>query len=492
MLDDDNEKTFILEKRTIKKEIWGRLVSLQDPFPNVDLTDDEVFFGRKDLPPNVTEKRMSSKHLRVFLENDQPFIEDLSSNGTYLDGAKLNKGVKVLLENKAVITFFSSTHEPDTPHFVFQDKRKNPKDEASKSKSVEDTATTSNDAGKRKREEKEPENQPKPKRMPTIVSVEDQKMEETLTCGICQDIFYKCVSLLPCLHSFCCCCITDWLDRSTECPECRQKIKGISKQHILQNLVDLHLEKYPTKKRSEEDIKELAEKSDIEKLIKNFKENYSGNNNDDDEDNDDDDEDDYGKCKQCPPGDGSGFICNPTRPKHLACSACFQLMPDRHGSDGIIQKCFVCEAPYCHLYWGCTAANAANRFKKLADFTFTQIPDTAFEGNDVENNILVEYLKLKGLTVTDCFKECVKRLDRGESKSEDKPNLTGNDAVCDTCASTLFAQVVFDYLKAVPKRDLPAAYQNLPNCYYGKNCRTQSHNQKHRAAYSHVCDQTKF
>jgi hypothetical protein len=66
----------------------------------------------------------------------------------------LNKGVKVLLENKAVITFFSSTHEPDTPHFVFQDKRKNPKDEASKSKSVEDTATTSNDAGKRKREEK--------------------------------------------------------------------------------------------------------------------------------------------------------------------------------------------------------------------------------------------------------------------------------------------------------------------------------------------------
>ena len=66
-----------------------------------------------------------------------------------------------------------------------------------------------------------------PAKRAVILQEDDDEMEQNFTCGICQDIIYKCVALIPCLHSFCCSCVSDWLERSTDCPECRKKIKGV-------------------------------------------------------------------------------------------------------------------------------------------------------------------------------------------------------------------------------------------------------------------------
>jgi len=38
-------------------------------------------------------------------------------------------------------------------------------------------------------------------------------LEEELTCGICAGILYKSVSTLPCLHTFCAPCLSDWHKR---------------------------------------------------------------------------------------------------------------------------------------------------------------------------------------------------------------------------------------------------------------------------------------
>lgn len=40
-------------------------------------------------------------------------------------------------------------------------------------------------------------------------SVKPDKMEETLTCIICQDLLHDCVSLQPCMHTFCAACYSD-------------------------------------------------------------------------------------------------------------------------------------------------------------------------------------------------------------------------------------------------------------------------------------------
>jgi len=130
---------------------------------------------------------------------------------------------------------------------------------------------------------------------------------------------------------------------------------------------------------------------------------------------------------------------------------------------------------------------------------------------------MVDYLTAKAITPTDCFKSCAEKLDTGEFKftgATMTPNITSQNNTCNNCASFVFSELAFDYLKAVPKNDLPGSrhlpisesvvrWPNSipflsgnaaarPYCYYGKNCRTQTHNVQHRQRYNHVCDQTKF
>ncbi|XP_064612739.1 E3 ubiquitin-protein ligase CHFR-like [Liolophura sinensis] len=86
---------------------------------------------------------------------------------------------------------------------------------------------------------------------------------ESLVCIICQEILHNCISLQPCLHSFCAGCYSDWMDRSNECPSCRMKVQRINKNHMVVNLVEAYLREHPDKKRPEEDLKELDAKNKI-------------------------------------------------------------------------------------------------------------------------------------------------------------------------------------------------------------------------------------
>ena len=56
-----------------------------------DKTCDHIIF---DL-----ERRVSRVHLQVEKVGDYYFLEDLSSNGTFVDGIKINKGVRVKVTN---------------------------------------------------------------------------------------------------------------------------------------------------------------------------------------------------------------------------------------------------------------------------------------------------------------------------------------------------------------------------------------------------------
>ncbi|KAL4223431.1 hypothetical protein ACF0H5_016902 [Mactra antiquata] len=88
-------------------------------------------------------------------------------------------------------------------------------------------------------------------------------IEENLQCMICQEIMYDCISLQPCLHSFCAGCYSDWMSRSQECPSCRKKVERINKNHIVNNLIEAYLKEHPGKRRPKEDIDELNQKNKI-------------------------------------------------------------------------------------------------------------------------------------------------------------------------------------------------------------------------------------
>ncbi|XP_025106725.1 E3 ubiquitin-protein ligase CHFR-like [Pomacea canaliculata] len=112
-------------------------------------------------------------------------------------------------------------------------------------------------------------NSPPQDLVPSISAKTPQNVEEedsfasTLTCIICQELLHDCISLQPCMHSFCAGCYSEWMSQSKECPSCRTRVERINKNHIVNNLIDAYLKEHPDKQRSEEDIKTLNAKNKI-------------------------------------------------------------------------------------------------------------------------------------------------------------------------------------------------------------------------------------
>ncbi|GFN96604.1 E3 ubiquitin-protein ligase chfr-like [Plakobranchus ocellatus] len=131
---------------------------------------------------------------------------------------------------------------------------------------------------------------------------------ETLVCIICHELLHDCISLQPCMHSFCSGCYSEWMELSQECPSCRLKVERINKNHIINNLVEAYLKVNPDKKRPDEDIQLLETKNKItrdmlypsNKVTSSLEgsdtlyETGSSENNDDHDDENEDNSDDSG------------------------------------------------------------------------------------------------------------------------------------------------------------------------------------------------------
>ncbi|CAD5117087.1 DgyrCDS5900 [Dimorphilus gyrociliatus] len=81
--------------------------------------------------------------------------------------------------------------------------------------------------------------------------------EDIMSCIICQELLYDCVSVMPCLHVFCGGCISLWLERNNTCPQCRVTINRASRFHFLRDCIEMYLKTHPERERSDEDKKHL-------------------------------------------------------------------------------------------------------------------------------------------------------------------------------------------------------------------------------------------
>jgi class 3 adenylate cyclase len=80
---------------------WAQAVSRNPENPNVDLVANEVIFGRnKDCQVCFKDnKAISGKHCRIFREKGLTYLEDLSTNGTWVNGEKIGKGSKIVINS---------------------------------------------------------------------------------------------------------------------------------------------------------------------------------------------------------------------------------------------------------------------------------------------------------------------------------------------------------------------------------------------------------
>ncbi|PWN23109.1 hypothetical protein BCV69DRAFT_108150 [Microstroma glucosiphilum] len=222
-------------------------------------------------------------------------------------------------------------------------------------------------------------------RNPPCLDIEAVKVE--LVCNICLDVPSHVATVLPCLHSFCWCCIEEWFKKHRKCPRCAQSASSAKPNAALNNLVQALVEADPTLAKPEELIAQEAEKLSkykAQKLGTAVLYPYTGYGTEDDDNDSDIEPDDfrhYWPCPCCSPGNRSGYVCANPIPvpagavglaggplrggewpsideaedflpfdkvlAHAACEACGSWVP----SNGVPEaQCAGCEAFNCSPY----------------------------------------------------------------------------------------------------------------------------------------------
>ncbi|KAL4636066.1 E3 ubiquitin-protein ligase CHFR [Arapaima gigas] len=349
------------------------------------------------------------------------------------------------------------------------------------------------------------------------------KMEESLTCIICQDLLYDCVSLQPCMHTFCAACYSGWMERSFLCPTCRCPVERIRKNHILNNLVEAYLLQHPEKCRSEEDVKSMDMRNKItqDMLQPKIERSFSDEEGSSDylfdlSDNDSDTSDisqPFVMCRQCPGyrkdviqgpcvsgmpseertvkplGEGPStsssiagalqeYTC-PPQSSHVICTCCLQPMPDRrselanHPFSAQQCGCAICHLPFCHMYWGCQRPGCQGCLAHFSELNLTEkCLDGVLNSNTYESDILQNYLASRDMSWKELLRDSLLALQQGTFHLSDY-RITGNTVLCHCCGLRAFKELAYKYRQNIPASELPV----------------KAH---HAMKFNHICEQTRF
>lgn len=75
---------------------------------------------------------------------------------------------------------------------------------------------------------------------------------------------------MPCLHTFCGGCFSDWMKRAKDCPSCREPVTEVKKNSLVNSLIENYLQLNPNLKRDSKDIENLEKlnifKNDVVKI----------------------------------------------------------------------------------------------------------------------------------------------------------------------------------------------------------------------------------
>lgn len=180
---------------------------------------------------------------------------------------------------------------------------------------------------------------------------------------------------------------------------------------------------------------------------------------------------------------------------HLICTCCLQPMPDRraelNSQQVIAQQCVLCQRPFCHMYWGCQRIGCQGCLARFSELNLTdKCLDGVLNNNNYESEILQNYLSSRGKSWRDLLQEALDGLQHGNNYLTDC-RISANTILCFCCGMRAFKELAYKYRQNIPTSELPAAVASRPDCYWGRNCRTQV-KAHHAMKFNHICEQTRF
>ncbi|EFA82945.1 putative protein serine/threonine kinase [Heterostelium album PN500] len=116
------------EEEDEKIKIWGELLAVSDKLSSVTLSDDSFVLGRlKTCNITIPETIISAKHCRLFKSsNDCILIQDLSTNGTFINGKMIGRGNLEVVKNGDRISLAGASVENQLT-YIFKDNKLEPK-----------------------------------------------------------------------------------------------------------------------------------------------------------------------------------------------------------------------------------------------------------------------------------------------------------------------------------------------------------------------------
>jgi E3 ubiquitin-protein ligase CHFR len=167
-------------------------------------------------------------------------------------------------------------------------------------------------------------------------------------------------------------------------------------------------------------------------------------------------------------------------------------MPLRQNSDRP-QQCKICEDYFCQQYFNSVCSVGEGEFKKLKDFQFSVLPQDCMNGNQIEKEILLNYMAKKSYSTNRLFLQICSAVENGTLSTTDftDKDFTTTDCVCKHCAMEFFSSLIYDFRLNIPETDLPKDVKKRSDCWYGRECNTQKHNMMHAKNYNHICENKK-
>lgn len=105
--------------------VWARVVSTNPRFSNLDFADACITFGRKrECTVSFKELSISGKHCRIWKEDQEGskdflvWVEDLSTNGTFINGSRIGKGNKQIVSNGTEIVLQPKGKDKDKISYI--------------------------------------------------------------------------------------------------------------------------------------------------------------------------------------------------------------------------------------------------------------------------------------------------------------------------------------------------------------------------------------
>eukprot|EP00047_Mylnosiga_fluctuans_P005824 m.242957 g.242957 ORF g.242957 m.242957 type:complete len:493 (+) comp14130_c0_seq1:37-1515(+) len=444
-----------------KEKFWGKLVPVQAGLVPVNLAKDKTTIGRAaENDVALTDNTyVSSSHCAIVHEAGSDFLVDSSTNGTLINDVRVPKGDKVPLPVGSKITIVPVKDGTVGVEYFLQ--------------------LTADG-----------------------ISAREESVVANLLCCICQCIVHDAVSVVPCLHVFCGGCLSEWEEHSnSDCPQCRTAIKQVNRNTTINGLAETFLQTHPDRRRTAEEIADLNSKNKYtgdkmreaaakRRRVGRHRDDDDDEEDEDDYDDDEEEEDDDGPaavCRSClTAATADGFVC-PTGGAHTGCQCCGDMLPIRPPGANPI-NCAHCHQVFCSMYWTCRPFSGCRGtcLQRQRDVVLAYRDlDRVVNNNSFESKVLKDFLEAKTITATAFYQDCIAKVQAGEFTCTIP--VTPDLPLCRTCRQTAVGELAYQYREKIKPEDLPDAVKRRGNCWYGKGCRTQHHNDPHATKLNHVC-----